>query len=58
MIKLMKNKKVIKACGWTHPGPVGGFLVFWLQIAIGPFALFHHSGFDYTCICFNVMFYK
>ena len=28
------------------PGPVYGFLVFWLQDAIEHFALFHQSGFD------------
>ena len=34
---------------WSgHRGPVCGFLVFWLQIAIEPLALFHHSGFDCT----------
>ena len=36
-------------CGCTHHGPVCGLLVFWLQVAIEPFALFHHSVFDYMC---------
>ena len=30
---------------WCY-GPVYGFLVFWLQITNGPFALFHHRVFD------------
>ena len=35
----------INVCGRAHRGPVYGFLVFWLQIAIEPFALFHHNVF-------------
>ena len=30
----------INICGRSHRGPVNDFLVFWLQIAIEPFALF------------------
>ena len=42
-------------CMWSgYRGSVCGFLIFWLQIVIGPFALFHHSVFDYRC--FIVMF--
>ena len=33
----------VNVCGWAHRGPGCGFLVFWLQIAIEPFALFHLS---------------
>ena len=40
----------------AHHGPVCGFLVFWLQLTIGPFALFNRSGFDYTC--FTVMYHR
>ena len=43
-------------CGRVHRGPVCGFLVVWLQVAIEPFALFHHSVFDYVCI--TVMFHR
>ena len=39
----------------SQKGLVCGFLVFWLQIAIEPLALFHHSVFDY--MCFSVMFH-
>ena len=38
----------ISVCGRVHRGHICGFLVFWLQIAIEPFALFHHTGFDYS----------
>ena len=37
-------------------GSVCGCLVFWLQIATEPFALFHHSVFDY--MFFNVTFHR
>ena len=37
-------------------GPVCGCLMFWLQIAIETFVLFHHSVFDYMCI--TVMFQR
>ena len=33
-------------CGRAHRGPVCGFLVYWLQVAVEPFA--YHNGFDYT----------
>ena len=39
----------INVRGRTHGGPVCGFLVFWLQIAIEPFALIHQSVCDYMC---------
>ena len=42
-------------CGWAHRGLVCGFLVFRLQIANGPLALFHHSVCD---MCFTVMFHR
>ena len=45
----------INVCDRAHRGPVCSFLMFWLQIAIQPFALFHHSVCDY--VCFNVMFH-
>ena len=45
----------INVCGPVYCGPICGFLVFWLQIFIGPFALFHHSVFDY--MCFSMMFH-
>ena len=35
-------------CLWpAHRGPVCSFLVFWLQIAIHIFVLFHHDVCDY-----------
>ena len=37
-------------------GSVCGFLVFWLQIVTEPFALFHHSVFNY--MFFNVTFHR
>ena len=36
-------------------GPVCGFLVFWLQNIVEPFALFHHKAFEY--MHFTVMFH-
>ena len=42
-------------CGWAHRGRVCGFLVFWLQIAIKSFALYHHRVFGY--MCFTVIFH-
>ena len=39
----------INVCGRARRGPVCGFLVFWLHIAIEPFAFFHHSVFNYKC---------
>ena len=42
--------------GRAHCGPLCGFLVLWLQIAIGTFALFHENFFDYTC--FTMMLYR
>ena len=38
----------INVYGQAHCGPVYGVPVFWLQIATEGFALFNHSGFDYT----------
>ena len=43
------RRLTINVYGRAHRGPVCGVLVFWLQIAIEPFALFHHSVFDYMC---------
>ena len=39
-----------------HSDPVCGFLFFWIQFAIEPFALLHHCAFDYTC--FILTFHK
>ena len=50
------SRCLISVCGRAHRASVCGFLVFWLQIAIEPFALFHHSVFDY--MCFTVMFHS
>ena len=61
------RRLIINVCGRAHRGHDCGFLVFWLQIATEPFALFHLTVFDcdasqikkktsnadrtYTCIC-------
>ena len=45
---LDSQRLTISFCGLAHRGHVCGFLVFWLQVAIEPFTLFHHSGFDYS----------
>ena len=41
--------QTVCAYGQTHRGPFCVVLVFWLQITIESFALFHHIGFDYIC---------
>ena len=41
---------IINVCGLVHQGPVC-VLVFWLQIVLGNFALFHHSVCDYLFRC-------
>ena len=46
----------INAGGRACHGPVCDFLVFWLQITIAPFALFHHSVYDN--MCFTAMFHR
>ena len=42
--------------GRDYRGTIAGFLVFWLQIAIEPFALLHYSDFNY--IILTVMFHR
>ena len=37
----------------AHRGRVCGFLVFFLQISIELFALFHHSVYDYSVSLFH-----
>ena len=42
---------ILNVCSRAHRGLVCGFLVFRPQIAIEPFALFHHSVCDYMVQC-------
>ena len=43
----------IDVCGQAHLGPVCGFLVLWLPVALETFALLHQSVFDYMCFTVN-----
>ena len=50
------RRMTINVCGRVHRGPVCVFLVFWPQIAIESFVLFHHIVLRY--MCFTMMFQR